>query len=132
MAAVVEGVRRGAHVLDEKFGKKLWAGYSKSKSQRSKGSHAARCRRVIKVFDERWLEKLDVEYDQGEVWHGGVLLCSALAPVPEGCGEGDVLRLGFEADTAWVNTQALAGLLHVSRARVIQEWEAQQRASDLR
>ena len=127
MTAVVEEVRRASYVLDARSGKTLWAGYSKSKSQRTRGSHAARCRRVIKVFDERWLDELDVEYDQGEVWHGGVLLCSAVAPVPVESEEGDVIRLSFESDTAWVNVRALAGLLHVTSARVLQEWESQQR-----
>ena len=75
MQQIVGKISRSA--ITVKGGSKLWCGFSKSKADRDRGSHAALVRRTVRALDSLREPDLEVEYGSGSTWLGDFKFSSA-------------------------------------------------------
>ena len=121
MNSVIRAVNSSSTSL--RGGSKLWAGFSKSKAERDRGSVAALTRRVIRYLSPDAEDQLETEYASGTAWLKDTKVCSAMPPA-DGVAQGDLFQ-GFDTlEGAWIHVGELSKALHVSAGevtKVIQE-----------
>ena len=81
MHEIILGLANGA-VQIPNSGKRMFATYSKTRSERAVANHAGWIKRTMTSFGSQHAELLDVEYSTGSCWLGDSLVSSATRPLP--------------------------------------------------
>ena len=89
-------------------GRKMFATYSKSKSERAISNHAAWIKRGMLRLGQGVADQLDIEYATGTCWMGQSLVASATRPTQPGCDEKGLLREESEGHKVWVDIASIA------------------------
>ena len=127
MAQIVGAVNRKQVVVTN--GGRMWAGFSKPRAERARGSHAAYVRRVIRALNPEKEADLEPEYSTGSMWLGEHKFCSATVPA-DGLAAEDVEKFDnndLGAVQPWIDVRAIADCLGTTKARVREELTNQKR-----
>ncbi|CAE7504171.1 ANKRD50 [Symbiodinium sp. CCMP2456] len=89
MHEIVSGVAEAKPFTSHK--RRLWASYSKSKTEREIASHCSWLKRTLASFNRELLNHVDAEYGTGTVWLGDSVVASATRTLPENTSEDGVL-----------------------------------------
>ena len=73
-------------------GRKMFATYSKSRSERAISNHAGWVKRAMQSLGQGVVDLLDVEYNTGTCWMGTSIVASATRPTPPGAAEEGLWR----------------------------------------
>ena len=105
MHAVILGLANGG-VQVPPNGKKMFATYSKSGSERIIASHASWVKRAVATFGQNHLDQLDVEFSTGTCWYGSSMIASATRPSPPGIDEQGMIRDEVEGHSVWIDVMS--------------------------
>ena len=107
MHAVILGLANGS-VQVPNSGKRMFATYSKTRSERMIANHAGWIKRTMGSLGAHFADQLDVEYNSGTCWLGNSMVSSAVRPVPTGSDEKGIIKEDIEGNHMWVDTTALS------------------------
>ena len=118
MAHIMGTINRSTVIVSG--GGKLWCGFSKSKQERDRGSHAALIRRVVRSLAPAAEPDLECEYGTGSTWLSEFKFSSAVVQ-PDGINKASLIE--FEPQVhgmvaPWIDVQAMAKCLAVDAAAV--------------
>eukprot|EP00439_Symbiodinium_sp_Y106_P053807 s1247_g7.t1 len=102
MSAVAEARPQTSH------GKRMWAGFSKSKAQRDVSGHCSWLKRTLASFNQEVLQHLDLEFSSGSAWLGEHLVASAQRSPPVVTEEIDVVWDERLVSRPWIWVGAIA------------------------
>ena len=127
MAHIMGTINRSTVIV--RGGGKLWCGFSKSKQERDRGSHAALVRRVVRMLAPAAEAELECEYGTGSTWLSEYKFSSA-AVHPDGVDKAGLME--FEPQVhgmvaPWIDVQAMARCLQVDAAAVRKAVDEQKR-----
>ena len=101
---------------DGRNGRRVWAAMSKSPSERGKGQHASKIRKLLYLLS-RGVQGCEAEYSTGSVWLDGILLGSASRTAP------DAATRPGRAPNSWIDLRAVARAASSSEDEVAEMWE---------
>ena len=107
--------------------KKLWASYSKSKSERDTAAHCSWIKRTLAEVADARLGLLDCEYGTGTVWLGDSLVGSVTRDIPPGTESPDVILNTRDGTRGWINVKHLAREAGITEQAMRDGLEAQRR-----
>ena len=127
MQQIVGKISRTTTIV--KGGSKLWCGFSKSKADRDRGSHAALIRRTVRAIAPDREPDLETEYGSGSTWLGDFKFSSASVPA-DGLDRSKILEydpLCPGGPHPWVDLGAMAECLEVGIERLKETIKGEQR-----
>ena len=98
-------------------GKYLWANLSKTKTERDRGSHGGKLKRLILELSGGYDPGIEVEYPAGTAWLPAGIIGSATKPQPT-----DAKTVPGRVEGTWMNVTRVATAFNMAEQEVENKW----------